>query len=193
MKNKVALTNLAKFLFSNPSKLASTYKLAKILGVTDTTVSQYIQMLEDSFLIYQLPKFDYSSKKQIYNPKKILVADSGLSNLIGFSVDENLGLLLENLVGLELRKKFQESLYYWSNGTEVDFLVWRGSMVEKLINVTTTFDDPKVTERELKSLSIAVDKFPKSSELLIGLYNQSGFTSDKSQMFFDFINESWLS
>jgi len=100
--------------------------------------------------------FDYSIKRQIYNPSKIYSVDTALSSSISFKFSQNIGHLYENLVFLELKRK-NEDIFYWKSkrGREVDFIIKKGLKIEKAIQVTVSVSDQKVKDREIKALTDA--------------------------------------
>lgn len=173
IKNKRELKNLARFVFSNVAQITSTYRLEKTLGTSNINIQRYLHHLEESFLISRVPFFSFSVKRQIYNPSKTYVVDSGLANVVGFKFSENRGALLENAVFQKLATELQD-IFYWKNGTEIDFLTFKENKVQTLINVTETVDDTAVFEREMKSLEIGKKEFKEVPTKLISLYNQSG-------------------
>ena len=172
IKNKTKIKKLALFLLSNSGNLISTYSLEKMLGISDGEVSRYLNLLEESYLISRVPLFSYSVKKQIYNPDKVFCVDTGLANTAGFAFSENKGRLLENVVYNRLATG-EKKVYYWKNGTKIDFALQQGLEVSDLINVTTTVDDEVVKKRELLSLETGKKEFPKAKTTLLTLYNQS--------------------
>lgn len=172
IKNKLELKQLTRFVISNISSLISSYSLEKTLRISSVLINIYLNYLEESFIISRVPVFSYSVKDQIYNPDKVYCVDPGLANIAGFSFSENKGRLLENLVFNKLKTGGQQ-VYYWKNGTEIDFLLFGRSKVQQLINVTTTVDDPRALQRELKSLEFGATQFSNSKQRLVSLYNES--------------------
>ena len=104
--------------------------------------------------------FDYSIKRQIYNPSKIYIIDTALGNSISFKFSENLGHIYENLVFLELKRRNKE-IYYWKSkkGKEVDFLIKRGLKIDEAIQVSYNLNYKKTLNREIESLLMAKDEF----------------------------------
>ncbi len=172
IKNKTELKNLTRFVLSNIGNQISSYGLEKALSVSSENISRYLNFLEEAFIIFRIPLFSYSVKRQIYNPDKIFSVDSGLSNIAGFRFSENKGRLLENLVFGKL-KETGSQIYYWKNKTEIDFLTYAHSGVQKLINVTSTVDDQEILQRELFSLSLGKQEFKNAKTELITLFNES--------------------
>ncbi|MAF37054.1 AAA family ATPase [archaeon] len=111
------------YLLSNIGKQFSLNKLTKHFGIGSVnTVRSYISFFEDSYLLFTVPKFDYSFKKQIVNPKKIYSIDVGLSTANSISFSKDKGRILENLVFLHLKRKYDE-IFYYKNKSECDFVV----------------------------------------------------------------------
>lgn len=170
IKNTSILKKLAIHLLSNVGKEFSANSLKKMLKVKSVqSVLDYISYLEDSYLIFTIPKFSYSYKKQQVNPKKIYSIDNGLSysNSVSFSKDED--KMLENGVFLNLRRRYKEIFYFQDKG-ECDFLIKDREKIIQAIQVCYKFDDEN-QEREVKGLLEALKKF-KLKEGLVLTYNQ---------------------
>ena len=106
IKETKAFRELALYLLSNITSNISYNNLKKILGFKSvTTGKNYIEYLEESYLMFSVPKYDFSIKKQIINDRKIYTIDTGLFNAVSFSFSENRGKLLENIVFLELKRR----------------------------------------------------------------------------------------
>jgi predicted AAA+ superfamily ATPase len=132
-----------------------SYKnLKTLIGVRSlSTVKTYLDALNDVYLFFTMGLFDYSVKRQIYNPSKMFCVDTGLSNSVSFRFSRNSGHLLENVVYLELRRRGAE-LYYWksSKGREVDFVIRQGLKIVKAVQVSQSLADEKTKDRELRAL-----------------------------------------
>ena len=74
---------------------------------------------EDAYLIFTIPKFDYSYKKSLVNPKKVYSIDNGLIIRNSASFFDDKSRLLENLVFINLRKKYKEILYFQREKTSL--------------------------------------------------------------------------
>lgn len=103
--NVRALKELAFYLMSNPASQVSFNKLKDHLRLGSVnTVKNYIEHLQDSWLIFTTNVYDFSVKRQQVAAKKVYAIDTGLASAIGFSFLPNTGRLLENLVFLALRR-----------------------------------------------------------------------------------------
>jgi predicted AAA+ superfamily ATPase len=112
--------------------------------------------------------FDYSIKRQIYNPSKIYTIDTALSQSVSFQFSKNIGHIYENLVFLELKRKNKE-LYYWKDekGREVDLAIRSGREIEEMIQVCYNMSNPNTRNREIQALIKAYQEFKKSKLTLI--------------------------
>ena len=87
---------------TNPTKIANTFKTINHSGIGKNTIKQYLEMLEDAFLVKQAVRYDVKGRKYIDTPQKYYFEDLGLRNArIGFRQVENTHLM-ENMVFNEL-------------------------------------------------------------------------------------------
>lgn len=167
LNNEREILELVFYLASNVSRLASYHSLTKVAGVKNpTTIKNYISFLEDTYLVFQVGKFDYSLKKQIQNPKKIYFIDTALIRKVGFSFSEERGRLLENIVFLALRRKHRD-IYYHLQQKECDFLIQEGTTITTAIQVCDRVDDISTMERELNGLREAMEAYNLQEGTLI--------------------------
>jgi len=155
------IRELCLFLASNLGSIHSYSRLQNLIGVKSiNTVKTYLEILEEAYLFYRINLFDYSIKRQIYNPSKIYIIDTALGNSISFKFSENIGHIYENLVFLALKRRDKE-IYYWKSkkGKEVDFLIKKGLNIEEAIQVSYNLNYKKTLDREIESLLIAKDEF----------------------------------
>ncbi len=165
------LRKLAVYMISNIGKLYSHNNLAKILGFKSVrSVSDYISWLEDSYLLFSLPKFSFSVKKQIVNPRKVYCVDNGLASVNSLSVSRDEGMRLENLVYLHLRRAHIE-LYYYSEKQECDFIIVQRGKPVAAIQVCYQLDQDNL-DRELNGLKEAMSELKISHGKII-TFNQS--------------------
>lgn len=121
-KEKV-LRELVNYVASNISKEISYNSLKKTLGLGNaTTVKEYLGHLENSFLVFQVPKMSQSYKKQIYANKKVYMIDNAIAINVGYRLSEDRGRLLENMVLIELKRRGKDVCYHRGE-RECDFVV----------------------------------------------------------------------
>ena len=150
-----ALKELAFYLMSNPASPISFNKLKEQFRLGSVnTIKNYIEYLENSWLVFTTNVYDYSVKRQQIAPKKVYAIDTGLANAVGFAFSANTGRLLENLVFLALRRQTPTIHYYRSPAEyEVDFYLPK---TRQLIQVTQSLAAPAVREREVRALTEAM-------------------------------------
>lgn len=168
IRNTSLLKSLVKFLITNIGttfSVNSFYRtIKKDMPVGKDTLMEYLSYLEDINLVYLVPIFSYSLKKQQVNPRKVYCIDNGLRNAVSFMFSKDEGRLAENLVFLELKRRSKEP-YYWKNKGEVDFVIKDRDSSFTAINVSYT---DEIDERETKALLEFADEFsPKVKELIL--------------------------
>jgi hypothetical protein len=176
------LENLAKYYLSNISTLQSFNKLKNFTKLSLDSVERFSKYFEIARLIFLIPKFSYSIKEQILNPKKVYSIDLGLRNLISFKFSEDKGKLMENLVFLELKRK-QKEVYYWKDHQqrEVDFVLKDGTKVEQLIQVCYSLEDLETRKREIRGLIKASDEL-KCRNLLVITWDEEEEINERNKI-----------
>jgi predicted AAA+ superfamily ATPase len=164
--NVKSLQELAFYLISNTSSLVSFNKLKDLLKLGSVnTIKSYISYLENSWLFFVVNKYAYSIKEQQIAAKKLYGIDTGLVQSVGFSFSENKGKLMENLVFLTLRRKYQTIFYYKTfQDFEVDFFVPSKKL---LVQVAQKFDLQDKKEREKRALATAQLELKKIHTLIL--------------------------
>ena len=153
------IKKMAKYLISNSTEEISYSKIAKLFGIKHvSTISNWINYLEDSFLIFRLERFSFKLKQQHVAPKKIYCIDTGMVDSIGFKFSENKGKIIENLVALELQRQKSKNqnleIYYWKNiqQKEVDFVLKENKTIKELIQVSYIESKEEIKKREIDAL-----------------------------------------
>ena len=166
LDNVKSLKELAFYLVSNTASLVSYNKLKDLLKLGSVnTVINYVDYLENSWLFFVVNKYAYSVKEQQIAAKKIYGIDTGLIQSVGFSFSQNKGKLMENMVFLQLRRKYLDVYYYkTTEDYEVDFFLPSGG---SLIQVAQHFDLEETRERELRALVNAAKEQKRTKKLVI--------------------------
>lgn len=155
------LKEMAVYFFSNFGSRFTYRKLKNIFEISSAhTVKNYVNYLEEAYLIFELLPFSFKLKEQVRSARKIYCIDNGLINAISFQNSPNTGRMMENLVFLNLKAQKKE-IYFYSdkNGREVDFLIRENKKVAELVQVCFDLENLETKERELSALA-------KSSEEL---------------------------
>jgi len=162
---------IALYLASNIAKLFSYATLQRISGLKSlSSVKNYLNYYEASYLFYYLKKFDYSVKKQIMNSRKVFTVDNAIPNRLGFRFSDNKGRLLENAVFVELKRQGKE-VYYSAGKQECDFLVKENLDIVEAIQVTRELHAEN-HKREVGGLAEAMKTFNIPKGTIIVLDNE---------------------
>ncbi|MEA3559148.1 MAG: ATP-binding protein [Candidatus Thermoplasmatota archaeon] len=153
---------IARYLMSNYSRENSYNKITNISKIGSVnTVKNYVHYLENSYLVFELHRYSNKLKEQTLAPRKIYCIDPGIISAFTFNVSEDIGLLMENMVAVELMRRMSLEddleLYYWKNYQqhEVDFVLRSKGRITELIQVTHAGSEYDLRDREVRSLRIA--------------------------------------
>ena len=158
IKNTSTLQQLAVWLISNTGKPMTGNSLRKLFSVgSSSSIMEYLLHFSDAYLFFFVPKFSYSQKVRMVNPKKVYSIDNGLveANSVSFSNDK--GRLLENMVYLQLRRRTRE-IYYYAEKKECDFIIFGRRKLPDLYQVSWQLGQDNL-DRELAGLTEAMDFF----------------------------------
>lgn len=172
---------IALFLISNVGKEYSVNGIKKAFRVgSANSVANYVQWLEDAYLLFSLPRFSWSLKSIAKNPKKIYTIDAGFAHANSLSYSDDLGRLLENAVYLELRRQFSE-LFYFRENFECDFIVKEGKKIHTAIQVCWEVN-PDNLEREMNGLLEALSYFGLEQGLIITMNQKDEIQKNGKQL-----------
>ncbi len=135
-----AFQRFVKMCAARTGQLLNLSSIAGDCGITHTTASSWISVLEASYIIYLLRPHHRNFNKRLIKSPKIYFHDVGLAawllniqNADQLRFHSQRGPLFENLVISELLKKrynagLNSNLYFWrdSRGLEIDLLVENG-------------------------------------------------------------------
>ena len=168
VRDKEALEKMAVFLISNSSKVFSISSLAKSFDLSYQSAQNYLTYLKEAFLLFELPQFSYSLKKQSKALTKVYGVDIGLIKAVSFKFSEDRGRILENAVFLHLYNKFDELYYYKTKrGFEVDFLLKELDTVTGLVQVAWRLSDSSTKEREVRALVDAMKELNLTESTIV--------------------------
>lgn len=126
VKNKQYFFDICQILARQIGFKNSSNKMAKVVGLDNKTVVNYLEYLREVGLIDFVSQYSESINKRLYAPKKYYFDDLGMRNsFVGVS---DSGSLVENAVFIALVGKWGvDKIFYMSDGgREVDFVVETG-------------------------------------------------------------------
>lgn len=159
LKEFKKLEEIAAFLLANSGISQNPNKLKNNFNISYDMAHAYLEYLIKAYMIFEVPKFDYSLKKQNANDKKYYSVDLGLSNIMRVPNLQTRGDDLETVVFHELLRRGYKVYYYkTSNNLECDFLIEENNRIIQLIQVTSSIKNEKTKKRELSSFNKTIDE-----------------------------------
>ena len=124
------------------------------------TIQAYIEALKESFIFYEIKRFDIKGKEYLKTLGKYYIVDIGLRNyLLGYR-DGDTGHILENIIYFELLRRGYDVAIGKLDNKEVDFIATKTDE-KKYIQVTESMTAPETRERELAPLRKIPDNYEK--------------------------------
>lgn len=159
------LDSVIRFLFDAIGSTISIKKISDTMTsmgrkISTGTVESYIQGLVDSYILYQVKRYDLKGKQHLKTQEKYYVADLGLRSLILGRQHTDVGHILENIVYLELLRRGYEINIGKIGAYEVDFVA-RSADETLYFQVAATVRSEETLKRELRSLQAIKDHHPK--------------------------------
>jgi len=121
---------LIEILSVNNGQKIKYEELAQVCSLKEYEVRNYLEILKETFLVYELRPFFTNKNKEIVKIPKVYFIDSGvrnffLNNFNELNIRNDSGFLFEGFVLSELIKSGIEKLKYWQNKNkrEVDFIL----------------------------------------------------------------------
>ena len=125
---------------SNPLSVNAIYGdiHAQGLKIAKDELYGWLEDACDIYLFLKVPKYSRSIAKQAAAQAKYYVVDNGLRNAIIPLQSDDQGKQLENTVFLELRRRLSgtETISYYQDKGECDFVIGDGENVSRLVQVT---------------------------------------------------------
>ena len=124
------------------------------------TIQAYVGALLESYVFYEIKRFDIKGKEYLRTLGKYYIVDVGLRNyLLGFR-DMDTGHCIENIVYFELLRRGYDVAIGKIDEKEVDFIA--ANAKEKIyFQVTESMNDLSTRERELAPLRKIRDNYEK--------------------------------
>lgn len=167
LTNEKEMLEMMFYLASNATKRITYSSLGKVVEIQHPdTIKNYLEYIQQTYLISQLFRYDPSVKKQMMSPKKIYFVDNAIIKRIGFNATENNGVFLENLVFIELKRRGWD-VYYYADKKECDFVVRKGLHISDAYQVTLKMDSPQTREREIAGVREAMQAYSLSKGYIL--------------------------
>ena len=171
VRNVEALRRISAYLTDNYCQEFVAKTVGDLFGVSNHTAENYYSYLKEAFLLIGINRFSYKSKERVRN-EKVYVVDTAFSTERddNFSL-ENLGWKLENVVCVELMRRYKpmfcDVFYYKDTSSQVDFVVAKDGNVRELIQVSYDISNEKTRKREIRGLKNAAKQLKCNNLTLI--------------------------
>ncbi len=176
LTNDKEIQELAFYLASNATKRVTYNSLGKIVGIRHPeTIKNYLEYIQQTYMIFQLLKYAPSVKTQVLSPKKVYFIDNAIVSRMGFNATDNVGVKLENMVFIELKRRGCD-LFYHADKKECDFVVREGVRITQAYQVTVRMDDEKTRKREIEGLQEAMDAYDLREGYIITMEEREELT-----------------
>ena len=125
------------------------------------TIAAYVSALLESYMFYEIKRFDIKGKEELQTLGKYYIADIGLRNyLLGYR-DTDTGHMIENIVYFELLRRGYDVAVGKVGNKEIDFIATKDE--EKIYyQVTEDMTSEETRTRELTPLKMVKDNYEKS-------------------------------
>jgi predicted AAA+ superfamily ATPase len=122
------MNRILRFMMWNIGNLVSPASIAHELRMSNQKlVSSYLSLLEQAYLFCRVPRYDISGKRILKTNEKYYCIDPGMKAAMTGYERRDVGLVLENIVYLELVRRGYDVTTGEVNGKEVDFVAVKGS------------------------------------------------------------------
>lgn len=165
IKDVVFLDNLIKYMSTVIGNLTTPNAIAEFMkkngtNISNETVDSYLNMLENAYFIYRVPRYELKGKQLLKTQGKYYFVDNGLKNIIAGISSYETGSSYENLIYIELLRRGYEVYVGQYNDIEIDFIAIKPNEIV-YYQVARSIMDEKVEEREKKSLLAINDNYKK--------------------------------
>lgn len=169
-------TRLVKILASQVRKLLNISELSSTLGLSVSTVKNYLWYLEKTYITYRVTPFFRNTRKEITKSPVIYFSDLGLRNYANgtfgsISNPSNMGFLFQNFVANKINTKLSQTsmgFHFWrtKDRAEVDFII--ESKEDVAVPIEVKFKVLKTPEIS-RSLHSFISKYNTKEAIIVHL------------------------
>ena len=160
---------------ASSGRIINLHALSRDAAIGYETARRYLDVLEDTLILFRIPAWSGSDRASLVAHPKVLLFDIGVRNAIlrrplDRPLDDERGLLLEHLVGLELRRR-EGSI--WPEARVQHFRTRRGAEVDFVLSVGRELwaievkGSRHVDARDLKGLEAFAERAGKLARQIV--------------------------
>lgn len=165
LQDPMMLESVIRFTADNIGNILSTKRIADLMTaegrkIDQKTVERYLFALCETFFVYEVKRYNIKGKQLLKTLGKYYLVDIGMRRMLLGSRSFDAGRILENIVYLELMRRQKKVYIGKSDNLEVDFVTIDENNTT-YYQVAATVRDETTLKRELKSLQLIDDQYPK--------------------------------
>ena len=165
IRNIGLFSRITKFILENIGNLISahsiyTYLKHEKMNITKSTIYNYLEYLQNAYILSKITREDLIGKKEINGSEKFYIMDQGFYKSQLEEKQLNIGRILENIVYLELLRNDCKVTVGTINNYEIDFVCKKDNK-KFYIQVAYHLYDEKIIDREFRPLKQVDDNYPK--------------------------------
>ena len=165
LQDPMMLESVIRFTADNIGNILSTKRIADLMTaegrkIDQKTVERYLSALCETFFVYEAKRYNIKGKQLLKTLGKYYLVDIGMRRMLLGSRSFDAGRILENIVYLELMRRQKKVYIGKSDNLEVDFVTIDENNTT-YYQVAATVRDEATLKRELKSLQLIDDQYPK--------------------------------
>ena len=165
VRDAALLERLSVCLATSIGSVVSPKNLMNVLkndgvDVSLPTINTYLQALEDSFFFHRVPRFDVRGKAALRTEEKFYICDTGFRYAMTSTPVKDYGCLLENIVYLELVRRYKKVSIGRAGKSKIDFVAESPDGFA-YYQVAMSVLDPATLDRELAPFKAIRDAYPR--------------------------------
>lgn len=161
----IVFKSILRFIIDNIGSTISSKKISDTLTsdgrkVDSKTVEKYINAMIESYILYQVKRYDIKGKQYLKSQEKYYIVDVGFKYSLVPNSRLDIGHILENIVYLELTRRGYKVYIGKTNEYEIDFVAHIGDEI-KYIQVTASIRSSETYAREMRPFKSIDDNYEK--------------------------------
>ena len=166
IRNSGLFRHIIKFLIENIGNLISPNAIYTHIkreipeGLTPKTIYNYLDYLEEGYLLLGVSKEDLVGYDEVTGPQKYYLIDQGFYKSELEEKQINMGRRIENMIYIHLLRNDYKVTIGGSNGLEVDFIAKKEN-IKIYVQVCYLLSKQSTIDREFGSLLEIKDNYPK--------------------------------
>ena len=165
IRNTELLSRVIRFLFDNvgnvfSAKSVADYFKSELRKVDPETVYNYIELLKEVFVVYEVKRYDVRGKSMLKTQEKYYLGDVGLLYALNGRKDSYKNGILENIVYLELIAKGYNVYIGKNNDKEIDFMAEKKGQ-KMYLQIALEITNEETRTREFGAFEGIDDNYPK--------------------------------